>query len=370
MGKVLCKTDGERGIRLNETVKPKKGRDAALDTVKLWACFAVIVIHVSGRGVASLDVRSGGWLACTLWDSLARFAVPSFLMCTGALMLSPKKTLDVKTVWKKYFWKMLRILWFWGWMYLLFDVAGRAATGTPPEPGWLWHTVRDALLFRDQIHLYYLQILLLIYVCLPVLRVFTKNATDREIDYALAIWLVSGILMPLLQGPLSETAGNLMRYMMSMTWSALGFALLGYAMYARPVRPERKNLYLALFLGGFAFTFGMTAYTSLHSGQVNGGFMDGMTPGPAAMAAGAFGLARVRHDGETSSPLLAKLVNAGFCIYLVHYFFVLIFNHFGFDVTLFAPIAEIPVETAVVFALAYCAWWVLDKLPFVKKYLI
>lgn len=354
---------------MNEAIKPKRGRDAALDTVKLWACLAVIVIHVSGRGVSALDIRSGSWLACTLWDSLARFAVPSFLMCTGALMLSPKKTLDVKTTWKKYFWKILRILWFWGWMYLLFDVAGAAAAGRAPAPGWLWGTVRDTLLFRDQIHLYYLQILLLIYACLPVLRVFTKNATERELDYALAVWGVTGILMPLL-APLSQSAGNLLRYTMSMTWSALGFALLGYVMYSRPVRPERKGLYLALFLGGFAFTFGMTVWSSLRGGAVNANFMDGMTPGPAAMAAGAFGLARVRHDGEKSSPLLAKLVNAGFCIYLVHYFFVLIFNHFGFDVTLFAPLAEVPVETVIVFALGYCAWWVLDKIPFVKKYLI
>jgi surface polysaccharide O-acyltransferase-like enzyme len=355
---------------LNEAVKPKRGREAALDTLKLWACFAVIVIHISGRGVAALDVRSGGWLACTLWDSLARFAVPTFLMCTGALMLSPKKVLDVETIWKKYFWKMLRILWFWGWMYLLFDVAGRAVTGTAPEPGWFWRTLRDTFLFRSQIHLYYLQILLLIYACLPVLRIFTAHATDREIDYALGIWLVTGILMPVLQGPFSQTAGNLLRYTMNMTWSALGYALLGYAMYSRPVKAERKGLYLALFLGGFAFTFGMTVWSSLRGGAVNAGFMDGMTPGPAAMSAGLFGLVRARHDGETSSPRLAKLVNAGFCIYLVHYFFVLIFNHLGFDVTLFAPIAEIPLETVVVFALGFCSWWVLDKIPFVKKYLI
>ena len=370
MRKVFCKTAGERGIRLNETVKPKKGRDAALDTVKLWACFAVIVIHVSGGGVASLDVRSGSWLACTLWDSLARFAVPSFLMCTGALMLSPKKTLDVKTIWKKYFWKMLRILWFWGWMYLLFDVAGKAASGTPPEPGWFWRTIRDTLLFRDQIHLYYLQMLLLLYACLPVLRVFTKNATDRELDYALAVWLLAGILLPILKGPLSHFGGITPQYAMNMCWSALGFALLGYTMYARPARPERKGFYLALFLGGFAFTFGMTVLASLRGGAVNADFMDGMTPGPAAMAAGAFGLARCRHDGQTSSTRLAKLVNAGFCIYLVHYFFLLIFNHFGINVTLFAPLAEIPLETVIVFALGYCAWWVLDKIPFVKKYLI
>lgn len=357
-------------MQLIEAVKLKRGRDAALDTLKLWACLAVIVIHVSGRGVAALDVRSGSWLACTLWDSLARFAVPSFLMCTGALMLSPDKPLTVKTIWKKYFWRMLRILWFWGWMYLLFDVAGRAASGTAPQSGWLWGTIRDTLLFRDQIHLYYLQMLLLVYACLPVLRVFTKNATDREIDYVLAVWLALGILLPVLRGPLSHFGGVAPQYAMNMSWSAPGFALLGYAMYSRPVRPERKGLYLALFFGGFAFTFGMTVLATLRGGQVNANFMDGMTPGPAAMAAGVFGLARVRHEGKESSPRLAKLVNAGFCIYLVHYFFVLIFNHYGIDVTLFAPIAEIPAETLVVFALGYCAWLVLDRIPFVKKYLI
>ncbi len=179
---------------MNEAAIHKKGRDAALDAVKLCACFAVIVIHVSGWGVASLDVYTDGWLASTFWDSLARFAVPVFLMCTGALMLSPKKQLSVETIWKKYFWKTLRILLFWGWMYILFNIVGKAVGGTKPEPHWLWHSIRDALLFRNQMHLYYLQMLLLVYVCLPVLRVFTKNATEKEQTYALGVWLALGIV--------------------------------------------------------------------------------------------------------------------------------------------------------------------------------
>lgn len=355
---------------MNEATIQKKGRDAALDAVKLCACFAVIVIHVSGWGVASLDVYTGGWLASTFWDSLARFAVPAFLMCTGALMLSPKKHLSIKTIWKKYFWKTLRILLFWGWMYILFNIAGKAAGGTKPEPHWLWHSVRDMLLFRNQMHLYYLQMLLLVYACLPVLRVFTKNATETEQNYALGVWLALGIVLPLVRGPLSAFGGVMPQYVINMTWSALGFSLLGYAMYSRPVRPEWEGTYLALFVLGFALTFGGTVFTSLRAGHYTENFMDGMTPGPAAIAAGVFGLARVRLTGKPSSKRLTKLVNAGFCIYLIHFFFIRIFGHYGFDVTLFAPVAEIPLETVVIFALSYCGWWVLSKIPFVNQYLI
>lgn len=355
---------------MNEAVTPKKGRSAALDALKLCACFAVIVIHVSGWGVASLPVHTGGWLASAFWDCLARFAVPSFLMCTGAVMLPPQKELPGKTIWKKYFWKILRILLFWGWMYILFNIAGKAFAGTKPEPHWFWYSIRDVLLFRDQMHLYYLQILLLIYACLPVLRVFTKNASKKELNYALGIWLALGIVLPLLRGLLSHFGGIMPQYLMNMTWSALGFALLGYVMVSSPVRPERQGLYLALFICGFALTFGGTVVTSLRAGHYTENFMDGMTPGPAAMAAGIFGLARIRLAEKPSSPQLSKLVNASFCIYLIHFFFIRIFRHYGFDGTLFAPIAEIPVETAVIFLLSYCGWWTLSKIPFVNKYLI
>ena len=106
------------------------------------------------------------------------------------------------------------------------------------------------------------------------------------------------------------------------------------------------------------------------AGEIRLELMEGMSPGPCAMAIGLFGLIRVLAAGRESTPRLARFVKASFCVYLIHHFFVMIFRHLGVDTLLFAPIASIPLESAAILALSLAGWWVLEKIPFVKKYLI
>ena len=100
-------------------------RALAPDVLKLLACVGVIVIHISGSGLDLFPIGSFSYLSSAFWDSLARFAVPVFFMCTGALMLPPERSLTVGTVWKKYFLRVLIILLFWSWAYYMLVVAGQ-----------------------------------------------------------------------------------------------------------------------------------------------------------------------------------------------------------------------------------------------------
>ena len=75
-------------------------RSLAPDVLKLLACAGVVVIHLSGYGLELFPILSFDWLSSAFWDSLARFAVPVFFMCTGALMLPPERRLTPGVVWK------------------------------------------------------------------------------------------------------------------------------------------------------------------------------------------------------------------------------------------------------------------------------
>ena len=98
--------------------------------------------------------------------------------------------------------------------------------------------------------------------------------------------------------------------------------------------------------------------------------MEGMSPGPALMAYGIFGAARCLCDGKQSTPRLARLVKASFCVYLAHHAFVMAFRQLGFDLTIMPPLIAAPVQGAAVFALSLAVWWVLSKIPFVNRHLI
>ena len=213
-----------------------KGRALAPDVIKLAACAGVIVIHTSGYGLSLFETGSFEWLSCTFWDCLARFAVPVFFMCTGALMLAPERRLTGRDIFRRYFLRVLIILLVWAWLYYVYNVAGTYLFTGWLEPGWLWNSVRETLRFNHHLHLYYLQILLLLYAALPVLRALVRGATERELDWAVFLGAVLGICWPLfrLWPPLAWLGGITAQYPLNMCWSALGYALLGYVMSSRP----------------------------------------------------------------------------------------------------------------------------------------
>ena len=350
----------------------KNRRGAAPDIMKIIACVGVIIIHVSSQGVSEYELGAFGWLSSTFWDSIARFAVPVFFMCTGMLMLDPARDLPVKKLYKKYFLRVLWILLFWAWAYYIFTIVGQYVLTGWWEPNGFLNSILQTLRFNHHLHLYYLQMLLLVYVFMPLLRVFVRSADEKEQNYAVLIWLLLGIVLPLLRNyyPFSWFGGMTGFYAINMAYSALGYTLLGYVMGSRPPQREHLGRYLIAFVCGFVLAFGGTVATSLLSGAVDTNFMEGMSPGPALMAIGLFGAVRILAEGKESSEKLRKLTKASFCIYLIHHFFVMIFRYVGFGVFLFAPIAEIPFETAVIFILSLGGWWVLSKIPFVKDHLI
>ena len=348
----------------------RPGRALAPDVLKLAACAGVIVIHCSGYGLTLFEAGSFDWLACAFWDSLARFAVPLFFMCTGALMLDPARRLTGRDIFRRYFLRVLVILLVWAWLYYVYGVVGTYIFTGWLEPDWLLNSVVHTLCFDHHMHLYYLQILLLIYALLPVLRALVRGATERELNWALIVWAALGIVWPLLKlwPPISWMGGITPQYPLNMCWAAAGYALLGQVMNTR--EPGRAGRWAALFVLGFAVTFGGTVLLSLAEGELFLGFMEGMSPGPALMACGLFGAARSRFAGRESSPRTARLVKASFCVYLAHHAFVMAFRQLGFDLTIMPPLIAVPVEGAAVFALSLAAWWLLSKIRFVNKHLI
>ena len=62
-------------------------RIAAVDYAKTLAIVCVVMIHVSSEVLLGRQIGSAAWLEGLFWSSLARGAVPLFLMCSGVLFL-------------------------------------------------------------------------------------------------------------------------------------------------------------------------------------------------------------------------------------------------------------------------------------------
>ena len=60
------------------------------DTIRVCGLIAVMLIHICGFGRRpALAEDAAGWWICNLLSALSQWAVPVFVMLSGALLLNP-----------------------------------------------------------------------------------------------------------------------------------------------------------------------------------------------------------------------------------------------------------------------------------------
>ena len=65
------------------------GRSGGIDLTKALAICAVLFIHCTANHYACHNVGTPRWLAADFYGSVSRWAVPVFMLCSGALMNRP-----------------------------------------------------------------------------------------------------------------------------------------------------------------------------------------------------------------------------------------------------------------------------------------
>lgn len=340
-------------------------RNLNLDVLRCLAIVMVLVIH-AGSGYLSQAPHNANWWGALVWGGLARPAVPLFYMCSGALLLCRELTL--KRLLTHNLPRILCAMFVWAFIYQLraLSVHGGFTAAN------LLQAAANTLTLRHENHFYYLHILLLVYVFLPVVRVFIRSASRREIEYALAVWLVTGIVFPLLQTfwPLNQIPPVARLWKLPMSYAGIGYALLGH--YLRQYGGTiRRRWYVAALAAGFAVTCGGTAALSLQKGALVETFLEGMSPGPMLMALGWFGLILGCEAWPKALTVIAgRLAQASFCVYLSHILFLKEFIRLGFYTAFTHSALSVPLMVTLLLACGWLLWELLHRVPVVKRYLI
>lgn len=69
------------------------------DLLNIFACFAVVALHVNGAVHTFAKTRN--WVSCMFIEALFYFAVPVFFMLTGATLMNYRKRYDTGDFFKK-----------------------------------------------------------------------------------------------------------------------------------------------------------------------------------------------------------------------------------------------------------------------------
>ena len=355
--------------------KQEGGRLVYADLMRVAAMLAVIVIHVSAGWLESLPVGTADWHALNLWDSLTRWAVPVFVMCSGMFLMDPKKSLSLPTLFFRYFLRMVTALFFWGVAYhLLYDLLNGVLT-LKSLPRALYAVV----LGSTETHLWFLTMMMGLYLLTPILRALLRGASRGDLHWFFLLYAFFMLFLPLflrLRG--SQTAAYYAdRFYLNFTLAFpplayVGYFVAGYYLKTYTLGRIAEGLIYLLGIAGAVSTAVGTTLLSTRSGGLDTTLYSYLTPNVAAMAVAVFVLFRYLlgvSDERSRKQRVSAMADCGFGVYLSHVIFLILLRWYGLAIPPIPAAVAVPLLTLVIFIPSYALSWLLHKLPVVGRYL-
>lgn len=285
--------------------------------LKSISIVAVIIIHILA-GVLAWQ-HGFTFQILTLLRVIVGFAVPIFFMCSGAVLL------DRDINYKYYIIRTLKILFFVAILYEIYDIIFLSKS--------IKSSLVDLIMFKHHFHLYFLNVMILIYILFPILRFFVSNASRKLLEYALLIWCFTAIILPTLYQfyPFSQLTGTPQQLMISVAYGRVGYFVFGY--YLDKYKPinninNNKNIYLCILISIISIAVATCGIILMSTQDAkNFYFLDGMSIPIALYSTSIFIIAQnLKYSNKKLVKIIELTASLSLNIYLYHDFFNIIFR--------------------------------------------
>lgn len=336
-----------------------------VNNLRVIALFCVIILHVTSLLLMQYGkVPLNQWLIADFYNALVRFAVPVFVMITGALLLH--REYELGDFLKKRFSRLLWPFLFWSLVYITYSwYNGDVEFGDDTLVN-----VKIVLLQLQKgsfYHLWYVYMLIGLYLFIPIISKFVRNATDKELIYFIAVWYV---VMIFTKPYLSAYAPQVDVHYFT---GYLGYLVLGhYLAFCRLPGKNFKGWMIVLFffaLGAITFE---TYLLTVRDDTLSTTMFEPLGPYVAVFASSVILWAR---SAKFTLPLslikLRGLIGSlSLGMYLCHaLFLVLLDQYLGISHKLCNPVFSIPITAMVCFVLSFLLVYAISKIPYIGKYI-
>ncbi|HWZ16350.1 MAG TPA: acyltransferase family protein [Mucilaginibacter sp.] len=333
-----------------------------INNLRLIALYAVIILHCTAPLLMQYGkVPLSDWLMADFLNAIVRFAVPVFVMVTGALLL--RREYEIADFLKKRLVRVLIPFFFWSLVYVWYSWYNEEITFT----AGIWANIRvvlHALKYGSSYHLWYVYMLIGLYFFIPVIGKFVRHATEKEILYFLIMWFV---VMMLNQPYLSRFNPVVDLHYFS---GYAGYLVLGYYLAFKDFKVKNLRLWMAML---FVISIGLIAagtwFIIPYTKWPGTLFYEPLNPAVLMVSVSAFIIAKL--TVVKAPPLITRISDfAGrynYGIYLSHAL-VLYFleDPFGINYKFCVPIVSIPLTAFLCFILSLLLVWLISKIPFGK----
>ncbi len=340
-----------------------------VDLIRTFAMVLVILLHAATEPVQIADLMSPEgvtlWWTTNIYDSLARPAVPLFVMLSGALLLQPAKLGEPLSVFfKKRLNRIALPFLFWGAAYFAwrFFVYGEALTT---------ESILQGVLNGPYVHFWFFYLLVGLYLITPVLRVVVAYIDRKTFRFLLILWFLGTAVVPLL----SLFSGYRLNSNVFLVTGWVGYFLLGA--YSLKVRVRSAVLYALLVLGLTGTIIGTYLVVGTIGERVSHFFHDAYSFSMIGASVALFLLLAAVPSKELEerfprgSRVLRLISENTIPIYLFHVMVLEAIQKgfLGFQISLATmnPVLEVPLITAVTLFICLGVIYPLKKIPLLKK---
>jgi surface polysaccharide O-acyltransferase-like enzyme len=201
------------------------------DAMRVFGVLAVLLVHTCDLVMFDRQVKPLDWWVANVLDATGRWAVPVFIMLSGALLLNPSRDESAGRFYRRRLSRLGLPILFWSAFFMAFAVHythWRSGSWGAEKSVWT-----DLLKGQPYMHLHFVFRLAGLYAITPMLRVYVRHASwglrARMAGLLLALGIGNWAVTPLF---VAETTA------FSSFWSFLCFYLLGDVL--RGVKATRR----------------------------------------------------------------------------------------------------------------------------------
>ena len=174
-------------------------RESNYDFLRVISTVAVIIIHVSGTYIdAFTDEKFFGYInfdhafVSCLYNILSRFAVPCFVMLSGAFLLDNEKNADYGYFYKKSFRAVGIPTIIFSALYFLYSILRNAVKiyALNDDMTILAKPFQNLIRGEPFYHMWYLYMLIGVYILIPVIIKFKNDVGEKKFEIVSFVFLI------------------------------------------------------------------------------------------------------------------------------------------------------------------------------------
>lgn len=236
------------------------------DFLRVFAIFAVVVIHVAAIGQDKMQPQSYEWQMVNFYNGLSRWCVPVFVMVSGMFLLDFRRYSEnmgenFSRILKKNVLRLSIALIVWSIFYLYFDMFLSNKFDTDPL------RLIDFLFKNTKYHLWFLYMIIGLYFLAPFLQVLVRNLNKKDFELLLILLAIFccgydfiNVFLKFFLNKTFHFRGNVPEF----SGYAIYF-LAGYYFANFEISKKTRTVFYILAFISLAITIGFNSYFATHA---------------------------------------------------------------------------------------------------------